>query len=207
MHSCLSQIKDSESINANLFFGNIIGVMAVVVCHPLQVINTRMISTFTGDPPNIFYATHNIVMEDGLMGLYKGFGISIFSVFATRAASILVYWLLRPLIIRPDYYLPIQFIGFQAAQIALDFILYPIDTIRLYKILMANKSAWDVIQFIRSTGGMRAFWAGFRVHMYATVISNLIDTSYCFWQYCVLDKTMFNRPRKAEVSMYLRSQT
>jgi len=92
------------------------------------------------------------------------------------------------------------------AQISLDFLLYPIDTIRQYKIVMANKNTWDIIQYIRRSGGIRSFWAGFRVHMYLIVIRNTIDTTYGFLQYIILNKKMFDRPKKAQISKFLQPQ-
>jgi len=78
LYTLLHQIKDTDSLNANLYFGNIIGIIAAFVCHPLQVINCRIATTFGEDPPNTYEAAQKIVMEDGIMGLYKGFGISLF---------------------------------------------------------------------------------------------------------------------------------
>lgn len=84
-------MNTKESSTTRLWSGAISGAIACVTCYPLDLIRTRLVVQSSGYYRGIWHGLRRVCAEEGVLGLYKGLGMSLIVCVPSLAISFSVY--------------------------------------------------------------------------------------------------------------------
>lgn len=90
---CVTKKKDSLSRGEMLLIGALSGLTASTISYPLEVARKRlMVGALHGKcPPNMAAALSEVVRQDGIIGLYRGWGASCLKVMPSSGITWMFY--------------------------------------------------------------------------------------------------------------------
>ena len=162
--------KDRHSSFSRKFLGNLAaggcaGATSLLGVYPIDFVRTRLATDTKNRYKGMRHCFEVMVKSDGVLGLYKGFGVTLVSVFVYRAAFFGFYDTAKPLI---GYNLIAKFFVANFVTSCSMLIAYPLDTIRRRLMLQAGRSrmdvqyfgGWDCVVKIWTKEGISGFYKG-----------------------------------------------
>jgi len=156
----------------NLASGGAAGATSLLVVYPLDFARTRLAADvgvganrqFTG----LNHCLKSIYQRDGLIGLYRGFGISVMGIIVYRAAFFGGFDTAKSVLLKDPKNAPIlyKWIIAQAVTTGAGIVSYPFDTVRRRMMMQAGRgdilytSTMDCWKKIAVQEGPRAFFKG-----------------------------------------------
>jgi solute carrier family 25 (adenine nucleotide translocator) protein 4/5/6/31 len=176
---------------ANLFAGGLAGSMSLTLTHPIDLVRTRLatdnknkdgVRNFNGYKDCVI----KIFQGEGLIGLYRGFIISVGGVFVYRALYFGGYDSLKGNLIKKDTGFILKWTLAQTVTIISGLIVYPLDTVRRRIMIESGKrgelkkykNSLDCIKKISLEEKFLGFYKGFGANILRTMGSSLVLVLY-----------------------------
>ena len=155
----------------NLASGGAAGATSLLFVYPLDFARTRLAADVgKGKEDRQFQGLNDclskIYKNDGLKGLYQGFGVSVIGIIIYRAFYFGGYDTAKRSILKPDSPLIFKFFIAQCITSISGFISYPLDTVRRRLMMQSGekkvlyKGTFDCFVQIAKTEGNKAFFKG-----------------------------------------------
>jgi len=127
-----------------------------------------------------------IVKSDGIAGLYRGFGVSVFGIFVYRAFYFGAYDTGKELVLTGDWKnnIVVKFFFAQLVVTVSETLSYPLDTVRRRMMMQSGKatkeytSAWDCWNKIIAKEGWKSFFHGNTSNILRSIGSSLVLVLY-----------------------------
>lgn len=191
------KMKFQESLAMKLLCGAISGTAACVGCYPLDVARTRFIASTASSstrPHHIVTLLADIWRNEGILGLYRGMGMSLFVSVPNIAISFAVYGSMKEqFIISEDVELFIDpvsgsltFLGSLLSGSVSGFltsvITFPVDVIRRRLQLPGTVRAGAVAELreILQAGGVRRLYRGLLPELLKVV--PMVGVTFCAYE-------------------------
>jgi len=175
----------------NFAAGGLAGSMSLTLTHPIDLVRTRLatdnknkegVRNFTGYQDCII----KIFKGEGLIGLYRGFIISVGGVFVYRALYFGGYDSLKGNLIKKDTGFLLKWTLAQTVTIISGLIVYPLDTVRRRIMIESGKrgelkkykNSFDCMKKITSEEKLLGFYKGFGANILRTMGSSLVLVLY-----------------------------
>lgn len=157
----------------NLAAGGAAGATSLLFVYPLDFARTRLAADIGKGDKREFKGINDCILKifksDGLLGLYRGFNVSVQGIVIYRAAYFGFYDTLRGTLSDPKGTpLYVNFIIAEIVTTAAGIVSYPFDTVRRRMMMQSGRSKTDVMYKntldcwikITRTEGSRAFFKG-----------------------------------------------
>jgi len=177
----------------NILSGGAAGATSLLVVYPLDFTRTRLAADMgKGENEREFKGMvdcmKKIVKNDGPIGLYRGFIISVLGIMAYRGAYFGIYDSGKELLLPKDANILVKFIFAQFVTGTSGLMSYPFDTVRRRMMMMSGKKKGvDNIQYkgtldcfakVYSQEGMRGFFKGALSNFFRGIGASLVLVMY-----------------------------
>jgi len=176
---------------SNLLAGGLAGSISLVLIHPIDLIRTRLATdNMSSDGLRNFNGYKDCVLKlysgEGILGLYRGFVISVFGMFLYRAFYFGGYDSLKGNLINKDTNFFVKWIFAQTITVFSGMCFYPLDTVRRRIMIESGKSekykkyknSMHCIKKIAAEEKMRGFYKGFGANIFRTSGSSVVLVLY-----------------------------
>lgn len=127
----------------NIASGGAAGASSLCVVYPLDFVRTRLAADMGSGKDRMFSGPIDCITKiykhDGLMGLYRGFGISVLGIIAYRGCYFGMYDTGKEVLLPKDANLVVKFVFAQFVTGASGVFSYPFDTVRRRLMMMSGK--------------------------------------------------------------------
>ena len=153
--------------------GGLARIVAVTVTSPVELVRT--IQSSSSNPTTVFGLLGNILKQEGVLGLYKGYGSTLFRDVPFSALYWLVYETSRPKfqrLLRESNPAPsvINFLSGATAGVLSATLTHPFDVLKTRQQSGGADTRVKLdLRSIYSTGGVRALYRGLQLRL-ATVV-------------------------------------
>ncbi|CAD5210644.1 unnamed protein product [Bursaphelenchus okinawaensis] len=174
----------------NLASGGVAGATSLCFVYPLDFARTRLATDIGKGTSREFKGMGDclvrVAKSDGVIGLYRGFVISVQGIFIYRASYFGLYDTIKP-IFMPGGKQANFFVAWGLAQVVTvtsGFLAYPFDTVRRRMMMqsgrkdMMYKNTLDCIRKMYKTEGPRAFFHGTLSNIYRGTGAALVLALY-----------------------------
>ncbi|CAF0967126.1 unnamed protein product [Didymodactylos carnosus] len=172
------------NFSKNVASGGVAGALSLCFVYSLEYARTRLAndvkSTMKGGGERKYNGLVDVYRKtlatDGIVGLYRGFGISCVGIFIYRGCYFGLYDTLKPIILGPDSGLKLSYLLGYGVTLTSGLISYPLDTIQRRMMMTSGqavkyKGAMDcMFQIIRNEGTI-ALFKGFGVVIFRIIPS------------------------------------
>jgi len=177
----------------NILSGGAAGATSLLVVYPLDFTRTRLAADMgKGENEREFKGMvdcmKKIVKNDGPIGLYRGFIISVLGIMAYRGAYFGIYDSGKELLLPKDANILVKFIFAQFVTGTSGLMSYPFDTVRRRMMMMSGKKKGiDNIQYkgtldcfakVYSQEGMKGFFKGALSNFFRGIGASLVLVMY-----------------------------
>ncbi|XP_037353062.1 LOW QUALITY PROTEIN: ADP/ATP translocase 4 [Talpa occidentalis] len=157
---------------ANLASGGAAGATSLCVVYPLDFARTRLGADVGKGPEERQFkglgdCIIKIAKSDGVVGLYRGFGVSVQGIIVYRASYFGAYDTVKGLLPKPkETPFLVSFFIAQVVTTCSGFLSYPFDTVRRRMMMQSGeterqyKGTWDCFLKIYQQEGVGAFFRG-----------------------------------------------
>ena len=166
-HNC-ENMNDLKFINL-LEAGIVTGASQTSIVYPIDLIRTRIIQDkqMLGKEISIYKCIRDLIKNEGILSLYKGFSPAIISAPFYIGLSLANYQYLK----RKDNFLSNSFIAGGIAGVTSQALTYPGDTIKKQMQINGMESTKytglrDCINIMYKQNGMRSFYRGFWINTF-----------------------------------------
>jgi solute carrier family 25 (adenine nucleotide translocator) protein 4/5/6/31 len=176
---------------ANFVAGGLAGSMSLTLTHPIDLVRTRLATDNKNkDGVRHFNGYKDCVIKifqgEGLIGLYRGFLISVGGIFVYRALYFGGYDSLKGNLIKKDTGFILKWFFAQTVTIISGLVVYPLDTVRRRIMIESGKKAefkkyqnsMDCIKKISVEEKLHGFYKGFGANLVRTMGSSLVLVLY-----------------------------
>jgi solute carrier family 25 (adenine nucleotide translocator) protein 4/5/6/31 len=176
-------------VGKNLLAGGLAGSITSLIVYPLDFARTRLgVDVGKGANERQFTGVKDCISKtyknEGLKGLYRGVGASVFGIFMYRGLYFGVYDSAKPVVMKKDDSLVKKFFFAQFCVIFSETLAYPTDTVKRMLMLQSNKKevmytgAFDCVRKVYGKDGISGFWKGNVSNMMRSVGSSLCLVLY-----------------------------
>jgi solute carrier family 25 (adenine nucleotide translocator) protein 4/5/6/31 len=176
-------------VGKNLLAGGLAGSITSLIVYPLDFARTRLgVDVGKGANERQFSGVKDCISKtyksDGLKGLYRGVGASVFGIFMYRGLYFGVYDSAKPVVMKKDDSIVKKFFFAQFCVIFSETLAYPTDTVKRMLMLQSNKKevmytgAFDCVSKVYKKDGISGFWKGNVSNMMRSVGSSLCLVLY-----------------------------
>lgn len=175
----------------NLLSGGMAGASSMVFVYPLDFARTRLGVDMGKEASErqfkgLMDCAFKIFKSDGLVGLYRGFAVSVVGIFVYRAFYFGCYDTGKDLLLKGSYKdnILVKFFFAQLVVMSSETLSYPLDTVRRRMMLQSGKAvkeyttAVDCFQKILKNEGGAAFFKGNASNIARSVGSSLVLVLY-----------------------------
>lgn len=175
-----------EFLIRKLTCGGLTGAIGLLCVYPLDFTRTRLGIDVHKQFNGIFHCLKTIIQKEGIKGIYRGFGISIFGIIIYRSFYFGLYDFGKKFLLHENSSLIQKFLIAQSVSIISENISYPIDTIRRRLMVESGKSdndkkfksAFDCAKFIYKENGYKGFYKGLKANIFRSLSSSLVLVLY-----------------------------
>lgn len=178
--------KPYEFLLRKLTCGGLTGAIGLLCVYPLDFTRTRLGIDVHKEFNGIFDCLKKIIQKEGLKGVYRGFGISIFGIIIYRSFYFGLYDFGKKFFLNENSSLFQKFLIAQSVSIISENISYPIDTIRRRLMVESGKnehekkfkSLFECVKFIHKENGYKGFYKGLSANILRSLSSSLVLVLY-----------------------------
>jgi solute carrier family 25 (adenine nucleotide translocator) protein 4/5/6/31 len=134
----------------NLASGGAAGATSLLVVYPLDLARTRLAADVGNNRQNRMFTgsidcIRKVYAQDGLRGLYFGFGAALWGIVIFRACYLGGYDTLKDMWLKPDSPLMVKWVVAQMVTTSVGTMVYPFDTTRRRLMMQAGRTDGKVV--------------------------------------------------------------
>lgn len=165
-----------ETSTTRLWCGAVAGGTACTLCYPLELIRVRLTVQSSDYYRGILHGLRRVVNEEGLLGLYRGLGVSLTVCVPSLAISFSVYGTIKQWLLESQMFNGVLVdsisrtlngygtsLAGAMAGVTSSVLMFPVDVLRKRMQVRSQRSRRGVIRLLHHvvrTEGMRALYRG-----------------------------------------------